>query len=308
MQTDNIIIVPFAFDDNAATGSNIKKREKAVEIYLQNATVATISLKKNNDGCEVVFVSNIAFDNEYIELMKKEGVNIKLIPFDCYRFRDNYPYCLSFYKLCVLRHYIDSKYKKIVLIDADTYCHGSLNSIWRNLSESAIAYDRLGSTLQIPESFPFYYYKLISKDRVPRVGGEFLAFDKPALIDFVNNCDQIFDNMVSNNISITSGDEFISSHAFAMMKNVYLFGGRYIQRLETRFYRSICKLAQLEITPIMHMPGEKNRGLKLVYKYYLKKHKMPSNKLVYRFCHIYHRAMVPFLLSIVRGTFNKELH
>lgn len=305
----NVVVIPFAYIDGAKTGSNIKKKDNPLDVYCRYLVTSAISIKKNNEDCNVAVATNIVLSNKYSKLLEEQGVMIFDIPFDSFLFDYNYHYCLAFYKLCVLKHMNDYNYDNVMMVDADVYCHGSFSSAWNNCANGAIVYDRLGSTIVVPDCFRNIPLKQeMAPGRVLRAGGEFVVLTKKLLLDFVRDSENIFYLMKKHSFCNTSGDEFITSISLAINARCNYIGGRYIQRLETRFYRDVCKISQLNITPLLHLPGEKNRGLKKLYHYYVKHKAFPSNKKVYKYCHVYHRQLIPFLLSLVRGTFNKKLY
>ena len=201
------------------TGVNLGQRAKALETYLQNASVALVSAKSYNKECDVAFVTNLSTEQipeEYRSLFSDKDISIIHIPFDCYRFSEDMLWSLAFYKLCVLKHLCEYKYDAICYMDTDVYIQGSFDAIWKECKENILLYD-INHGLNTEnyvilcdevKNFTGGGYGLIT-----HYGGEFFAAKKERMIEFSKVCEEVYARMQSESFRTTKGDEFILSLA-----------------------------------------------------------------------------------------------
>ena len=300
----NLVIIPFAYLKGAKTGANLKRKDNPVDIYMKNVVVSTVSCKRIMGGVDVALITNLdEIGDEYQSVLDREQVKVIYCPFDSFKFSDDYPWCLAFYKLCALKYVSDLEYDNILCIDSDTYTHKSFEYLWDNLRRNIIAFDLAGSTVEPFGSLTnLPFVRRLYNKRVPKVGGEFLAASRISLKEFIDRAQRIFETMKTEAILSKTGDEYITSLALGCMYNVDYSGVRYIFRFWTGFWRDICNRGQLSVTPILHVPGNKKDGMIKLYNFFIRHNDFPPEQKMYKWFHFHHRTLKHFLLAIFKGT------
>jgi len=297
---NNLIIFPFAYNKNLKTGSNLQNTKNVKSIYLQNIFVAALSAKLNNNDCEVALIVNIDLDNDYKNCLTSYGISIYKCDFCDFKFKNDYKWNLAFYKLCALKFCSQLSFDNILCLDADTYTQSSLSFLWGNLKNGPCFYNRFGSTIvPIGALKDLHFFRQMYSNSIERVGGEFFASTKHDLKEFIHNAETVFNIMFSDDIVVSSGDEYISSLASAMIEHANYNGERYICRVETGLLHKFVNINKLLITPVLHLYGEKKYGLIKIYKYLIKYKSLPNQKYVYNKCHIKHISIKTFILLLL---------
>lgn len=301
----NIICVPFAFEQGYNSGVNLKKNNK-IEIYLKNATVALVSAKWKNPECDVIFATNISTSNipvEYVEIMDKVGVEIIKVEFDNYKFAFDYKWSLAFYKLCVLKKFIQMGFQNCCYMDTDVYVQGSFDSIWIECKHRILLYD-INHGLEVEE-----YRKIINEINtfnkndclVTHYGGEFFAANYKYAVIFEKQMDMIYKEMIERNFITTKGDEFIVSIAADRCKELIKNASPYIYRFWTgASFRLTSTCYQYNPVLILHMPAEKEKGIIKLYDKYISQYKKPKDSNVWTICRLKHMKMVEVIIIKIR--------
>lgn len=150
-QSNNLIVLPFAFDSNMRSGANVKT--DILETYLKNAIIAAVSTKRSNPEDVVMFATNIHTSELpawFVSIINDNDIAIEYIPFDKIRFEKNVKWGLAFYKLNVFAHIIEATLcERVCYMDIDVYIQGSFKNIWRECDENLLLYD-IGHGLQVP--------------------------------------------------------------------------------------------------------------------------------------------------------------
>ena len=305
MSNRNIVIFPFAYKGGAKSGANLKKNDDPLTIYLKNAIVATVSCKRNNlsGGIDVALITNIEIAEEYRQVFYDNEVKIIYCPFDSFKFPDDYQWCLAFYKLCALKYIATSDYENVLCLDTDTYIRGNFDYLWKNLKQNIILYDRSGSTVEPYGSLAeLEFVRFMYKNRIQKVGGEFLASSIENLKPFIEKAESIYKTILKDDITIKSGDEYITSLTAGCFNNIDFSGERYIFRFETGFCRQVCNKGQLSVTPILHVYGAKRDGMIKMYNFFIRNKCFPTERTIYKWFHFYHRRFKHFIQAIIKGT------
>ena len=277
-----LICTPFAFETAMNTGVNIGQKEKALETYFQNASVALVSAKHYNHECDVAFITNLQTEqipHQYQSLFSDEGIEIIHMPFDYFRFPKDTLWSLAFYKLCVMKHLCECDYDTICYMDADVYIQGSFDAIWKECEENILLYDinhGLNTKDYIElcdevEKFTGGGYGLIT-----HYGGEFFTAKKEYMIRFSKICEQVFNRMINESFQTTKGDEFILSLAAHELRNKIKNASPYIYRFWTgASFRLVSTCYQYNRIIVLHVPAEKEKGMKKLYERYIQKELFP---------------------------------
>lgn len=295
----NLFFVPFAFDKNKKTGVNVT--DNALGMYLKNLCVSLISAKKSNPDIDVALVTNINIPAEQERLLYENDVHIYCEPFDSFVFADNYPWCLAFYKLCALEKMVANyDYDNYVYTDADVFVQNALDNVFLELKHNILLYD-------INNGLSFREYKIITDEfkrfgidsYITHYGGEFFGASRENAILFVDHCKAVYHEMQEKNFVTTSGDEFITSIVAYRMKNCIKNAGAYIFRFWTGDFYLVSTCYKYNEIAILHMPGEKKRGMLKLYVILAKKHSFPSKEKVHRICHLTRQPMKSIIKRLV---------
>ena len=261
-------------------------------MYMKNVCVALVSAKKYNPDIDCALVTNLDDKDipaEFHEIFTRENIKILHYPFDEFKFDNDTPWGLAFYKLCALSHVLrETEYKNFLYLDADVYVQGSLDSIWQEVQENIL----LGDTNQglnvpdyvrfITQTQKFYPEKKI----ITRYGGGFVAANRENAEKFIINARKVFNKSISENIIIEMGDEVIINIAADMMKERVRNATSYTFIFWTGDFRLVSTCYRFNAVRVLHMPVEKTRGLINLYDKYIKKGTLPSHKQLWKICHL----------------------
>ncbi|MBQ7577781.1 MAG: hypothetical protein IJT21_05915 [Synergistaceae bacterium] len=291
----NLIFVPFAHDDSMQSGMNFNKNistDQRLLMYLKNSCVALVSAKKYNPDTDCALVTNLSDDQisaEIHEIFRRDDIKIFHVPFDEFRFDNNTPWGLAFYKLCALSHVLrETDYKNFLYLDSDVYVQGTLSPLWEELQENIL----LGDTnegLKVPDYVNFLgqtrkFYP--DKKFVTRYGGEFVAANKLNAEKFITEASNFFNKIKSAGQIIEMGDEVLIAITADKLKISVRNASSYIFRFWTGDFRLVSTCYRFNAVTVLHMPSEKTRGLMKIYDNYIKKGTLPSNKKVWKMCHL----------------------
>ncbi len=272
--------------------------------------------KKYNPESDCALVTNLSDDEipaEIHEIFTRENIKIFHFPFDEFRFDNNTPWGLAFYKLCALSHVLrETDYKNFLYLDSDVYIQASLNSIWQELQENILLYD-INEGLNTPS-----YLAMLEQTRkftpdkkfITRYGGEFVAANRENAGKFISEARKIFNAIKDSGQVVTGGDEVIIAMTADKLKNLIRNAGSYIFRFWTGSFRLVSNCYKSNPVAILHMPSEKTRGLIKIYDKYIKKNKLPPNKRVWKICKLSGsiKLVIFLLLCKIRDFLRFALH
>lgn len=284
----SLIFVAFANSDEANTSVNIKNDSDRRAIYYKNAVVALISAKRNNPDCDVAFVTNHAVPSQYMNLLTENGILSIDCPFTSFRFKDDYPWCLAYYKLCALKEVLELNYDDYLMIDSDVFVQNNISMLWNWTPDYLVMSDTDETTEKWQNEMHSYLGNQIS---IPHWGGEFIAGSHAILSRFVNVCELICGQMIERNFTTIHGDEFIESIAIHTGDFNMKHAGMFVYRFWTRTsYRVKTVLPKGGIS-VLHVPAEKEYGMLGIYKYILSKNKIPSQRKAQKMLHLHHPSL-----------------
>jgi hypothetical protein len=301
----NLFFVPFAFDENKMTGVNVKNN--AQNTYLKNLCVSLISAKKTNPDIDVALVSNIRIPLEYEQLLSANQVCIYLEPFDSFVFADDYLWCLAFYKLCALEKMVSKyDYDNYIYTDADVFVQRSLDKVFMELRDIVLLYDiNHGLTVKDYEIIVDEFNKFGVDSYITHYGGEFVGASRDNAKKLVDQCKQVYAEMLQKNFVTTKGDEFIISIAAYRMRDRIKNAGAYIFRFWTGDFYLVSTCYKYNEVAILHLPGEKQKGMLKLYEIFAKKHAFPNKEKIHRICHLTGKPMKVRIKSIVKKILSK---
>lgn len=305
--TSNIIAIPFAYEQNTSSGVNIHA-ERALQIYLKNVCVATVSAKHNNPECVVALITNLNsddFSDSIANILRDNEIEIIKVPFDRFRFPADYLWSLAFYKLCALSHLVDMGYEKICYMDADVYIQGSFDALWQECEENLLLYDiNHGLNTKdyqiICNEFDQYFESKKPKF-ITHYGGEFFLSNKENALRFLVYANQVYHSMISRGFQTTKGDEFILSISAHFMRDSVKNAGAYIYRFWSGVgFHLVSTCYRYNAVTVLHLPAEKERGIIRLFEKYIKNRCIPANRVVWRICRLSGMPFIDQMKSILK--------
>lgn len=284
-QSKSLIFVAFAHNEDANTSVNIKNHADRSAIYYKNAMVALISAKKNNPDCDVAFVTNHPVPLQYQNLMRQNDIMHLDCQFTSFRFQDDYPWCLAYYKLCVMKRVLELKYGNYLMIDSDVFVQNNISMLWNWTRDYLVISD----TNETTERWQNEMHRYLSNSTfIPHWGGEFIGASHAILERFVRECEKIFIGMNATDFVTIHGDEFIESLAIYLNDFKVKHAGMFVHRFWTRTnYRVKTVLPQGGIS-VLHVPAEKEYGMLKIYNYIIAKNRIPSQRKAQKMLHLHH--------------------
>lgn len=227
-------------------------------------------------------------------------VQIIHIPFDSFRFDAAYPWCLAFYKLCVLKHLCEMTYDKVCYMDTDVFIQDSFDGIWKECNQNILLYD-INHGLNTPN-----YVALCnevekfegSRNLITHYGGEFFASSIEKAKVFSSECEEIFQRMSEKNFVTSKGDEFILSLAADKLKANIKNASPYVCRFWTgASFRLVSTCYEYNRVVVLHMPAEKEHGMLKMYSRYISHSIVPDDQIAWRTFRLSKRSIVDRMLT-----------
>lgn len=274
------------------------------DAYYRCIVVALASARLANPDCDVALVTNAPVPPPYADQLQAAGVQVLQCPFERYRVDAALEWSLAFYKLCAMEWVLaHTDYARFLLLDVDTYTQYPCTDLWREADEAVLLYQVPHAASQpMAAAISRNYGLLYGGDPVlTHFGGELIAGSRARLTDFMARCDAVYRTMSEKGLRPHEGDEFITcAAAYRSLQegcpvraaNAYIF--RYW--VGARFYFASTNYCNDPVC-IFHLPGGKNRQLRVLYRWYCKKGRFPAREKIYRLC-CFPAAHPPILKSI----------
>ena len=298
---ENLIFGAFATLEGHREGDNANLGSDA---YYCCIVVALASAKLANPDCDVALVTNAPVPQPYAAQLEAAGVQVLDCPFDHYRVDAALEWSLAFYKLCAMEWALaHTAYDRYALLDVDTYTQYPCADLWREADEAVLLYQVPHAASQpMAAAISRNYAQLYGGQPVlTHFGGELIAGSRARLADFMAECAGVYRTMNEKGLRPHEGDEFITCAAAyrsllagrpVRAANAYIF--RYW--VGARFYFVSTNYCNDPVC-IFHLPGGKNRQLRVLYRRYAKCGAFPPREKVYRLC-CFPAAHPPLLRSI----------
>ncbi len=280
----NLIFCAYAYKEQYQTGHNIVAKDSK-DVYLKNSFVSLFSAKAWNPTCDVALVTNIDVGEEWKKRFADANIQIIKKEYDDFVFEQNYGWSLAYYKLCAMQHVLHLEYENYVLLDTDTYTQRQFDDIFLECKHNILLQD-------ISKGFYNGDYRLFI-DEIQRFldidkyytwwGGEFIAGNKALLLRFIEKCQNVYIKIKEEKFVTINGDEFISSIAAHEMRDCVKNAIAYVFRYWTGWnWYYVCSNYRHNPVCVLHCPREKDYGFLKLYKYIIKKKKLPKIGYVYR--------------------------
>lgn len=312
----NVYVNAFAFKENYGASMQLEKKSDSekTDIYLKNIIVSLVSAKRQNPQDEVLLVANMEVKPEYQAILDREQVRIRVVPFDKYEMPKDFPWALAFYKLKVLDYLArECDYERILLADTDTVTMGSFADIWQEVDYGLMLYPvNHAFSHEHRDAIREDYRKLFPGENrnIIHYGGEFVCGRKEALQEFMSYCDLVYDKIKARDFSMmkNAGDEAILAMAAALYREKALLyeAGSYIFRYWTdeKYYLIATNTVNNPVT-IWHLPSEKDRGMLVMYDYFMKNNTFPDREKAAEMFGIV-KAKRPMNVDTIKGRLQRK--
>lgn len=280
----NLIFCAYAYIENycGSTQINVNRRD----VYYKNILVALSTAKYHNPSDDVALITNVEIPRDYVDFFKRCDIKVIYHEFDMFKFADNCPWSLAYYKLCALDYVLKQfKYQRYMLLDVDTVTVKTFSDIWLEVEQNILIFDihhgiSIDQAKRINEEYNILYGEKIY---LVNYGGELIAGNRIQLIEFLNKCHRVYKDICEHNMMSSQGDEFIISVAakgttYIKAANAYInrfWTGRVYYVSTNYYYDGVC---------ILHLPLEKDSGIIKIYNYIYNKNKQPYIKEIARWC------------------------
>ncbi len=280
----------FAYDEKYGTSAQLSGGTELnrLEIYMKNMVVSLVSIKRQNPDDEVMLIVNCDIPEAfagYVRILKDNGIVIRTMEYDSFRFPEDFPWSLAAFKLCVLKYLSASEYERAMIIDCDTYTVHPYTELWKEADAGLMLYN-LGHSYDHEErsimrgTYARMYPE--GKDHIVHYGGEFICGRTEELKLYAAQCEAVYDRMKEISFDVDkqrTNDETVMAFAAAEYKKTkpVIESGAYICRYwtEKKFYL-VSTNAFFNPVCIWHLPSEKNRGLLIMYNAFIKNNAFPD--------------------------------
>ena len=296
----NVIANMFVFKEDYGASTQMKQEDagKRYAIYMQNMIVALVSAKLANPEDEVLLVATSEPPAEYAELMKRYDIRLAIVPYDKkYRTEKQYTWSLIFYRFSVLDYLIScEQYERVCLLDMDTVTMRSFKELWQEADYGMMLYP-VGHSYEHHERdlIREFYAELKNgttaiaarcRDGLPLVhyGGEFFCGNRRALGEFTEYAKEVYLSFQEQ--GLPENTNFNDEHVFSIAAALYKSEGHPVIEAQAYLYRYWTEKKFYLISTntvynpvcIWHLPGEKDKGMLLLYRYFIRHGAFPPVK------------------------------
>lgn len=282
MKVKNLIFNVFAFKEKYTTSTQIEDQARICDIYLKNSFVSLMSAKKHNPEDDFCLIVNYDIPEYFSKLFSCNSINIIKLEYSEFVFPVNFQWSLAFFKLCALNYAVNNlDYDKYLLLDTDTFTVNNYIDIWKEAEDNILLLN-IGHRYSHPhrkEIMNSYRNVYGEEKKIIHYGGEFIVGNRGLLKNLVNNCMIVYKDIVAAkfNIDRYSGDEMIISIAATKMREAINDACPYIYRYWTNEFYLVSTNYKNNAVDIWHVPSAKQTIFILLFEYYMKNNRFPSN-------------------------------
>ena len=285
MKSENVIFEALAIDNNAATSSSlgeVGKNTSVAEIYIKNAIISLVSLKKHNQDSTVGLVINIELDDKWKRQLTENGIEIWMCPFDTFVMPKHFVYSLSYYKLCAFDFILkNTDYKRICFIDCDTFGVKNFADIWTEVDNAFLIIPNESSHHAKTRTEINTLHELLTGQKnktITHFSSGFIAGTRSEVTKVIDLCEEVYKKLVTfEEYKPKGGDEIVWSPALS----------KYNGRIHSP--KCYCLLSFISASNywmdkerwddpdviMWHLPGDKRYSLIWAYDYFDKKGVIP---------------------------------
>lgn len=298
MKSRNLIFEALAFIENYESNPNMTKAvnlKKGFDIYIKNAVVSLLTVKKHNPDTDLALVTNIELEKKWKEIFLSNNIKVLKCDYTEYRMPADTVYSLSYYKLCafdfILSH---TEYERYCFLDCDTYGVGSFKKLWIEADSAFLMIPNdSGIDAKIRKEL-IDIYELINdgtSKKIPHISSGFIVGTRYDLLSVMMGCKKIYNTLISlEHISPQGGDEVIWSLALADYSGKMYSPKAYVllSNIGAKEYWVDKPDFQDENIVMWHLPAEKRYALIWAFNKFQKTGKFPEIREMARACRIRH--------------------
>lgn len=287
-----LVFVPLAYKQNYSMSANMEiSNDRGIDIYLKNALVLLISVKKHNANVETALVTNFVVSSEFKSLFKKNDILIFETAFDNFNMPPEFKWSLAFFKIKAIEYVVkELDYDYYLELDSDEICINSFDDMWYELNDKVLMYVsrfRFNHvTRKLYSDVYFDIYKSLDyKDRILKTGGGFIAGNKNNILHFIAECNYVYSYLKKNidKVDKNIGDEIYTSIYYAKFSDKVKDASSYVDVYWTSDFYYVSTNYKFDAVSLLHLPDEKQRGLIYIYDYFLRKGTLPSESLMFKY-------------------------
>lgn len=306
-----LIFEAIAFLDHYETSPSISSTGKMTdiqEVYVKNAIVSLLTIKKLNLDSDVALVINFALKDTCKKLLEEHDIIIFHCNYNYFRMPPQIVYSLSYYKLCAFDYILNNTaYEKVCFADCDTIGIGNFEKVWKEAEDSLlmIPYD-VSIDSKIRKEINGINRLLQGKGEIAHFYSYFIAGKRDVLEIILNECHRIYEQILEKIKKLPEGgDEVIWSLALSRYKGKVYSPKAYILQanIGAREYWIDKPNFQDKDIVLWHLPAEKRYAMIWVYKFFVKYGQFPTvEKMakVCRFRHIKNRFTFDSIVAILQ--------
>ncbi|WP_303195083.1 hypothetical protein [Thomasclavelia spiroformis] len=290
--SNKLVFVPLAYKQNYSMSANMKvDNDTGIVVYLKNALVSLISVKKYNTGVQVALVTNFTVPNKFRNIFEKNDILIFEITFDNFIMPPEFKWSLAFFKISALEYVVkELNYDYYLELDSDEICINSFDDMWYELNDKLLMYvSRFRfnhSTRKLYSDIYCNVYKLIAfQGRISKTGGGFIAGNKNSILHFIDECNYVYSYLKENvdKLDKNIGDELYTSIYYAKFSDRVKDASPYVDVYWTSDFYYVSTNYKFDAVSLLHLPDEKQRGLLYIYDYFMKNGTFPSENLMFKY-------------------------
>ena len=268
-------------------GNRVNDVDKGMELYLKNSYVCLKSVKLNNPEVKCILYMSFQLPSEWENRFIQIGVEIRYIEFGGYKIGEECNWGIVQFRYDVMKHLCDTldDDDKVIMLDTDVVCVGSLEQAFSELDDRMCLYDvqhnlELIDRKNIIDNYQAIYSNSDSYNLI-HYGGEFIGGNGKLLRKLFAKSVEVMEASSKCDSLKNFNDEHITSIALDIMNDEIRVNNAnaYLCRYWT------CKCFYLASTnykfnPVVlwHFPADKDRGMLYMYKYLITNDKMQSIK------------------------------
>lgn len=287
---NKLVFIPVSYKENFSMSANVShKKHNKSDLYLKNAIVALKSVKINNPDVDVAIITNFPLTTFYHDILNKHNILQYQCDFIDYEMPPHFIWSLAFYKITTIKWVIENlDYDFYLQLESDEICINSLDDMWKELESKILT---VFSPFRYEHSNRVKYSKLFNefnksstKVMIEKTGAGFIAGSKSLLKHFIEISNKVYNYIKEriNEVSIDIGDELYTSIYCALYPEKVGRANPYADIYWTKNFYLVSTNYMYDPVSIIHLPSEKTSGLIYLYKYLVKRGKLPHKKKIYK--------------------------
>lgn len=267
--------------------ASVSDVNKGMEIYLKNSFVCLKSVKLYNPEVNCMLVVDFDLEFSWKERFEANQIEIVKVPFGGFQISDEFNWGIVQYRYDVMQYLcgILKDDDKVIMLDTDVVCVGSLDDVFDEIEYRVCLYDvQHAKNLKDRKYILDNYLKIYPEKKhceLIHYGGEFIGSnglylraifeaskEVMAASKFVKDLENFNDEHITSIAIYNNWNCIPVNNANAYLYRYWTNPGMYLTSTNYKYNPVV----------LWHLPFEKNRGLLYVYKVLINKNELPSTK------------------------------